>query len=446
MALTGKAISQFSAVTSISTGTLFPVVDPTYPLATRNKTIALSDLVVSMPSIPNVVYQTGNQTISGYKTFSSSGNFQNSLFIGTGVDEGESTTGYMLYVKALSGQNVVDFDTYNGEGLAIDVSGRVGIGTDSPTSTLHVTGNIQIGRYLTNRADSQTPAGTNMVGVNAGNTGATNSNFFGPGAGFTATGASNSNFIGNSAGSFGYTASNSNFIGNAAGSNANNASYSNFIGYQAGSSAVNGKNSIFIGYNAGYLDSVNNTTNGGSSILIGDYTNAIYSNSISIGRGTANSTSGQLNLGNVIFANGIGTGTSSSSVAITTAKVGIGTNTPAYTLDVNGSGSFKSGLSISGAFILTPIINSGSFTIGSNPFYIYTGASAGTGTMPSIGSSIGRAYFLKNRGAGTFTISGNSTDQFYYTGATTGSIPMANGQGFTVINDGTYWDVISKLI
>ena len=136
-------------------------------------------------------------------------------------------------------------------------------------------------------------------------------------------------------------------------------------------------------------------------------------------------------------------GSSADYINLLGGKVGIGTSSPAYDLDVNGSANVTNGLFVSGELNLAAIKNSGSFTIGSNPFYVYTGASAETGTMPPISSSIGRTYFLKNRGAGTFTISGSGSDKFYYTGVATGSIPMINGKGFTLINDGTYWDVIS---
>jgi hypothetical protein len=137
----------------------------------------------------------------------------------------------------------------------------------------------------------------------------------------------------------------------------------------------------------------------------------------------------------LIIGNGTGTGARSNILTVDSGSV-----------NIYGSGKFFSGLFISGGLNLSPISNYGLFTIGSNQFYVYTGSSNGTGIMPTINSCIGQTYFLKNRGAGTFTISGSGSNQFYYTGTVTGSIPMVNGQGFTIINDGTYWDIISKLI
>jgi hypothetical protein len=170
------------------------------------------------------------------------------------------------------------------------------------------------------------------------------SNFFGYQAGCNDSNvndnyAYNSNFFGYRAGYNAYQANNSNFFGTSAGNSATNANGSNFIGVNAGYLAINAKNSIFIGYNAGYYDAVNNTGGGGhSSILIGDYTNTNgFSDSISIGRATGNSAARQVNVGNVLWINGIQTGSSSVTSSITTAKIGIGTNKPVNTLDVVGN-------------------------------------------------------------------------------------------------------------
>jgi hypothetical protein len=71
---------------------------------------------------------------------------------------------------------------------------------------------------------------------------------------------------------------------------ASNASFSNFIGSQAGQAALNASNSIFIGHSAGENDTVNNTSNGLSSILLGSFTNTGgYSNSIVLGSGISGS-------------------------------------------------------------------------------------------------------------------------------------------------------------
>lgn len=133
---------------------------------------------------------------------------------------------------------------------------------------------------------------SNFFGYESGNnsSNASYSNFFGQYSGSGATNADYSNFLGNNAGFGAVEANNSNFIGTAAGTSAANAAYSNFLGNNAGYEADNAANSIFIGKSAGQNDTVDNTTNGLSSILIGSYTNTGgYSNSILLGSGTSGS-------------------------------------------------------------------------------------------------------------------------------------------------------------
>ncbi|HEY9480760.1 MAG TPA: hypothetical protein VIR98_00835, partial [Candidatus Paceibacterota bacterium] len=182
---------------------------------------------------------------------------------------------------------------------------------------------------------------SNFFGVSAGGSasGALNANFFGLNAGYTATNAVASNFFGASAGYGATNASTANFFGASAGYGATNAANSNFLGTSAGFNAANATHSIFIGYQAGVNDAVDNTSSG-TSILIGDNTSTGgFSNSIAIGRGTKNSATQQLNLGNVLFATGIYNSDTSSDTALTSGKVGIGTSTPWKALSVEGDAS-----------------------------------------------------------------------------------------------------------
>ena len=145
---------------------------------------------------------------------------------------------------------------------------------------------IQTGYNATNAPFS------NFLGYTAGYsaTNAYESNFIGSQAGNGATNANDSNFIGTNAGQTATAASNSNFLGSGAGSGATNASNSNFIGQYAGNYASNASNSIFLGQQAGVSDTVNNTSNGFSSILLGSFTNTGgYSNSILLGSGMSGS-------------------------------------------------------------------------------------------------------------------------------------------------------------
>jgi len=129
---------------------------------------------------------------------------------------------------------------------------------------------------------------SNFIGFGAGYqaTNANESNFLGVDAGRGATNASSSNFIGFGAGYQATDVSNSTFIGFGTGQGATNASQSIFLGSSTGGGATNAANSIFIGRSVGINDTVDNTINDLSSILIGSYSNTGgFSNSILLGSG-----------------------------------------------------------------------------------------------------------------------------------------------------------------
>ena len=250
------------------------------------------------------------------------------------------------------------------------------------------------GYYATNAYYS------NFFGNYAGNyaTNAINSNFFGTYAGaggnylddgsavsfgYYATNAYDSNFFGRYAGNSATYANNSNFLGTFAGNSAVNANNSIFIGTYAGGTAVTGgitgtggawhaNNSIFIGYKAGYEDTVDNSFGPKSSILIGDFTSTGgNSDSIAIGKGTRNNATQQFNIGNVLYGLNIYTGSTSTSTPQTNGKVGVGTNNPSYTLDVNGSTRTLGFVSpVSSSIIPTA---TGSMFYSGSKLFIYTG-------------------------------------------------------------------------
>ena len=285
--------------------------------------------------------------------------------------------------------------------------------TGITASNIDVINNIVLGGTITNAGNLPNTsvvigAGTGYNATNAGNssfigttagynaTNANNSTFIGSYAGQSATNANNSNFLGTFAGGGATNSSQSNFIGPDAGYNATNAGLSNFIGQYAGFYATNANNSIFIGNNAGsnsstftsnannsifignnagLNDTVNNSA-GNSSILIGDYTSTGgNSDSISIGKGTKNSTNNQVNIGNSLFINGIYAGTSSISVPQTNVKIGIGINTPINSLDVIGN--------ISASIITASLF----YGTSSYALYALNGASGSSGTSLTTGST-----------------------------------------------------------
>jgi hypothetical protein len=167
-----------------------------------------------------------------------------------------------------------------------------------------------------------------------------NSIFFGYEAGYQTTNVYQSNFLGDQAGKNATNASYSNFIGTQAGLNAPNAEYSNFLGTGAGVFAASASYSTLIGYVAGA------GVQGTSSLSIGS-NNIVIGNSITL----APQQKDSINLGGVIFA----TGSYSSLVnglfsgSVSNAKVGIGTSTPQFTLDVSGSTRLNGNTIITGS-------------------------------------------------------------------------------------------------
>jgi hypothetical protein len=119
--------------------------------------------------------------------------------------------------------------------------------------------------------------------------------FMGEAAGNTATNASNSFFLGANSGFQATNAQDTIAIGQSSAFQATDALQSVFLGAESGYSAQDANNSIFIGYRSGKNDTVDNSTAGFSSILIGDNTSTGgFENSIAIGNGATNTAVNQV--------------------------------------------------------------------------------------------------------------------------------------------------------
>ena len=94
-----------------------------------------------------------------------------------------------------------------------------------------------------------------------------------------------------------------------------------------------------------------------------------------------------------------------------------------------------------GNFNIIPTLNNNNITIGSAPFYVFTGNSPIVWTLPLINNSTGNMYFLKNRGSATITLSGNGSDNIY-TDSGVNTLIINPGEAYTIANCGYYWDVI----
>jgi len=335
-----------------------------------------------------------------------------------------------------------------------DISGQfVGIFNSNPKSPLDVVGNISLTGMLINTASSLVSGNSNFIGTGAGagnpsviqsnfiglnaGSGATTSNysnFIGTAAGFNSsntpysnfigvqagansTNANSSNFIGYYAGQITPYAVGSNFLGYQAGLTATSASNSNFIGYNAGNAAATANNSIFIGNSAGQNDTVNNISNTGSSILIGDYTSTKgFSNSIAIGRGTSNTASAQLNLGNLIWVNGIYTGSATYSQSVIGGKVGIGLTTPVNSLDVIGNISCS---------VITASLHFGTSSYAFTSSWALNAVNGGTTLVT------GSTYPITSSWSNNSVSSSYSSTSSYIGLGSTGYVPIWNGNTLT---------------
>jgi lysophospholipase L1-like esterase len=170
-----------------------------------------------------------------------------------------------------------------------------------------------------------------LFGYDAGyqsNNSATANSMFGWATGLNNVGGNSNSYFGEAAGELGVSGVNNAEFGKQSGLNSIGSNLTLF-GTQSGSSMY-GNTNIALGYRAGYTW---NTGNG--NIIIGN----------SIQPPTYNS-SNTLTIGNVLYGTGIDlTGDSTQS---TTGRIGINTNSPSKTLDVNGSALIRTGATLWG--------------------------------------------------------------------------------------------------
>lgn len=88
----------------------------------------------------------------------------------------------------------------------------------------------------------------------------------------------------------------------------------------------------------------------------------------------------------------------------------------------------------------TPVVNSGAISLGSADVYVFNGVTA-TWLLPPISTSIGKRYYIKNRGSGQLTLSRVGADSIYDTAIVTSFILNA-GSAIIMQNDGVLWDVM----
>jgi hypothetical protein len=247
--------------------------------------------------------------VGTYSLYANLTGYDNSAFGYASLYQSQSSTGntalgsYALY-------------TYTGGG------DETAVGFNALKSQTTGANNTAVGHealFSTKTGSAQTAIGTGALYTNLIGSGLT---ALGYNAGYYMENSTSTTALGQNAGygTAAYSSTGNTLVGYYAGyRNGNNGNYNTLIGYQAGYYVDTGKNNIEIGSQQAPSSLINS---GNDNILIGN----------DVQWGITNNVSKYLNIGNLIFANGV-----ASSSILATGNVGIGTTSPTTRLDVWGS-------------------------------------------------------------------------------------------------------------
>ena len=283
-----------------------------------------------------------NKTIFNWATGTSS----NNLFSLT-TDASSNGTGALLNLQTGTSSTVLPLRVRAGsvEGLMVDASGDVGIGTTDPGAKLEVKGSSNATQFIITANGTQSNTnplmllqksdGTDLLSLHSDdslniflglNTGRVNDPsqggleniFIGNSAGYQNVDGSSNVLLGSNAGYNNTTGSSNVVIGTNAGYGSVGSLYSGntLVGSFSGMSLTTGDYNVLFGNNAG-----NNLTTGSNNIAIG---------SVDLPSATADN---QLNIGNIIF----GTDIDGFGSTLSTGNIGIGLTNPGAKLEVKGS-------------------------------------------------------------------------------------------------------------
>jgi hypothetical protein len=204
----------------------------------------------------------------------------------------------------------------------------------TPTASFRIKGSKDV-RNGTEGADNT------FYGAGAGQaiTSGIQNTFFGKNAGFSNTTANYNTFIGDSAGVANTTAAYNTFIGNHAGFSATTGIDNTFLGNESGFGNTTGMQNVFIGSMTG-----SSTTNGFGNTYLGyraGFGNSSGYGNVFIGShaGTSETSSNKLYIDNTDTLFPLIYGEFDTNIVNITGRLGIGTKSPGYNIEVNTSGS-----------------------------------------------------------------------------------------------------------
>lgn len=115
-------------------------------------------------------------------------------------------------------------------------------------------------------------------------------------------------------------------------------------------------------------------------------------------------------------------------IPLSSSQLGVATSSPVATVHNGGSSAFK-----------TKTSSASSLTIDKTAsWWIFTGSSATTWTLPALSGNTDLNYVIYNRGTASITLQRAGADNLYSSGVVT-SVTVAANSSVIVSNDGTYW-------
>ncbi|MCD4745548.1 MAG: hypothetical protein K8R58_04560, partial [Bacteroidales bacterium] len=195
-------------------------------------------------------------------------------------------------------------------------NGKVGIGTDNPTTVLDVNGDINISSndvykiddqtVLSNRGSQNIFLGNDIAPNNTGNSNAyvgyqsgynntsgyVNS-FLGFQSGYNNTSGAGNTFIGNTSGLNNTTGGQNTFIGDRSGKENTEGTHNTYLGYKSGHNNSTGSDNVCLGYKAGYYETGSNklyinNNHSSSPLIYGEFDNSLLVFNGDVGIGTNN--------------------------------------------------------------------------------------------------------------------------------------------------------------